>query len=230
MFLLFLIFHLRQCYGILTHSDGAKAGSMAIMSVALSDCLLGGCTFDNQMLIQLSTIRRTTDGLLRNQKFQSVAIGFVHWAPDRCCCKIELHFDSKLISRLLTNKKLTTKTGLLFWENSNMTGGSEEYQSFFPSPKENICFVRGGASELSGWYLTPDLGLYSPLRTRSSPLPPVSQSRHNPPPGHRRHSSSSGSGSGSSVSAQSWLGSRSANSAAISRSALQRSGARGKQF
>ena len=181
MFLLFLIFHLRQCYGILTHSDGAKAGSMAIMSVALSDCLLGGCTFDNQMLIQLSTIRRTTDGLLRNQKFQSVAIGFVHWTSDRCCCKIELHFDSKLISRLLTNKKLTTKTGLLFWENSNMTaGGSEEYQSFFPSPKENICFVRGGASELSGWYRhsgpravfsTQDTVLTSPARVSVSSQP-----------------------------------------------------------
>ena len=56
---------------ILTHSVGAKNGSLVIMSVALSVCLFSGCTFDNQMLIQF-IYHSQDNGLLRNKKFQSI--------------------------------------------------------------------------------------------------------------------------------------------------------------
>ena len=47
-------------------------------------------------------------GLLRNQKFQSVAIGFVHWTPDRCCCKIaalRLQIDIQTSERQKVDEK-----------------------------------------------------------------------------------------------------------------------------
>ena len=91
---------------ILTHSVGAKNGSLVIMFVALSVCLLSGCTFDNQMLIQF-IYHSQDNGLLRNKKFQSIIAIYRPLDTGQVLLQVQdrAAFRFQMISRLLTNKK-----------------------------------------------------------------------------------------------------------------------------
>ena len=203
------------------HSAGG-----AVKRLEAWDVLSGSCLSHFLMYFwQLSTTRRQRIIAQPKVSISFYRIRLLDTGQVLCCCKIELHFDSKLISDSWTTKSKREKEWLDYFSPKIPIRRERgvEYQSFFRRSLKQGIFVLWEEERVK-WMVS-----HSGPRAMYTVLTSLSLSLVTTLSPDRGHRGDIGSGSGSSVSAQSWL-SRSANSAAISRSAMQRVEPRANSF